>query len=55
MEHYSGLSAIDPCRKPGTSDVTFYKWRAKYGAMDASDAKMLKAPKDENAKLKRLL
>jgi putative transposase len=36
-------------------DATFYKWRAKYGGMDLSDAKKLKVLEDENAKLKRLL
>ena len=54
-EHHAGVSAIDLCRKHGISDATFYKWRAKYGGMDVSDAKKLKALEDENAKLKRLL
>ncbi len=54
-EHHTGVSAVDLCRKHGISDATFYKWRAKYGGMDVSDAKKLKALEDENAKLKRLL
>ena len=54
-EHHAGLSAGDLCRKHGISDATFYKWRAKYGGMDVSDAKKLKALEDENSKLKRLL
>jgi putative transposase len=54
-EHHAGLSAVDLCRKHGVSDATFYKWRAKYGGMDVSDAKKLKALEDENARLKRLL
>ena len=54
-EHHTGLSAAELCRKHGVSDATFYKWRAKYGGMDVSDAKKLKALEDENAKLKRLL
>jgi putative transposase len=54
-EHHAGVSAADLCRKHGISDATFYKWRAKYGGMDVSDAKKLKALEDENAKLKRLL
>ena len=54
-EHHAGLSAVDVCRKHGISDATFYKWRAKYGGMDVSDAKKLKALEDENSKLKRLL
>jgi putative transposase len=42
-------------RKHGISDATFYKWRAKYGGLDVSDAKRLKALQEENAKLKKLL
>ena len=54
-EHHAGLSAAELCRKHGVSDATFYKWRAKYGGMDVSDARKLKALEEENAKLKRLL
>lgn len=54
-EHDAGLSAAELCRKHGISDATFYKWRAKYGGMDVSDAKRLKALQEENAKLKKLL
>ena len=54
-EHQAGLSAGDLCRKHGISDATFYKWRSKYGGMDVSDARKLKALEDENTKLKRLL
>jgi putative transposase len=54
-EHHAGLSAVELCRKHGISDATFYKWRAKYGGMDVSDARKLKALEEENAKLKRLL
>jgi putative transposase len=54
-EHEAGISAADLCRKHGISDATFYKWRAKYGGMDVSDAKRLKVLQDENAKLKKLL
>jgi putative transposase len=54
-EHEVGISAADLCRKHGISDATFYKWRAKYGGMDVSDAKRLKALQEENAKLKKLL
>ena len=43
------------CRKGGFSDATFYKWRAKFGGMEASDAKRLKELEGENAKLKKLL
>jgi putative transposase len=54
-EHHAGLSAAELCRKHGVSDATFYKWRAKHGGMDVSDARKLKALEEENAKLKRLL
>jgi putative transposase len=54
-EHHAGLSAGELCRKHGISDATFYKWRSKYGGMDVSDARKLKALEDENARLKRLL
>ena len=54
-EHHAGLSADELCRKHGISDATFYKWRSKYGGMDVSDARKLKALEDENARLKRLL
>jgi len=43
------------CRKYGISDATFYKWRSRYGGMEISDARKLKALEDENRKLKKLL
>ena len=43
------------CRRHGISSATFYKWKAKFGGMDVSDAKRLRALEDENAKLKKLL
>ncbi len=54
-EHQAGLSARDLCRKHGISDATFYKWRSKYGGLEVSDARRLKALEDENRKLKKLL
>ena len=54
-EHQAGLGAKELCRKHGVSDATFYKWRAKFGGMDVSDAKKLRALEAENAKLKKLL
>ena len=54
-EQESGLPTADVCRKHGISAGTFYKWKAKFGGMDVSDAKRLKALGDENAKLKKLL
>ena len=54
-EHQAGLGAKELCREYGVSDATFYKWRAKFGGMEVSDAKKLKALEAENAKLKKLL
>ena len=54
-EHQAGLSAAELCRKHGISDATFYKWRSKYGGMEISEAKRLKALEDENVRLKKLL
>ena len=54
-EQEAGAKAADLCRKHGMSEATLYNWKAKFGGMDVSDAKRLKALEDENAKLKRLL
>jgi putative transposase len=54
-EHRAGLGVAELCRKHGISDATFYKWRAKFGGMEVSDAKRLRRLEDENARLKRLL
>jgi putative transposase len=54
-EQESGAKTADVCRKHGVSEATFYKWKAKYGGMEVSDARRLKALEDENAKLKKLL
>src|ERR1044072_3851227 len=54
-EHAAGLSAGDVCRKHGISDATFYKWRSRFGGMEISDARKLKALEEENRKLKKLL
>jgi len=54
-EQEAGLSTAEVCRKHGISSATFYKWKARYGGLDVSDARRLKALEDENAKLKRLL
>ena len=43
------------CRKHGVSSPTFYKWKAKFGGLDVSEARRLRALEDENAKLKRML
>ena len=54
-EQEAGVKTADVCRKHGISSATFYKWKAKYGGVEVSDAKRLKALEDENAKLKKLL
>jgi len=54
-EQEAGVAVTELCRKHGVSSPTFYKWKAKYGGMDVSEARKLKALEDENAKLKRML
>jgi putative transposase len=54
-EHEAGAKTADLARKNGISEATLYNWKAKYGGMDVSDAKRLKALEDENARLKKLL
>lgn len=54
-EHEAGAKTADVCRRHGVSDATFYKWKAKYGGMEVSDARKLKGLEDENRKLKKLL
>jgi putative transposase len=54
-EHEAGLGTADLCRKHGISSATFYKWKAKYGGLEVSDARRLKALEEENARLKKLL
>ena len=54
-EQESGQKAADVCRRHGIWEATFYKYKAKFGGMDVSDARKLKALKGENAKLKKLL
>ena len=53
-EQEAGAKTADVCRKHGVSSATFYKWKARYGGLDVSDARRLKALEDENAKLKKL-
>ena len=54
-EQEAGVATADICRKHGVSSATFHKWKAKYGGMEVSDARRLKALEDANAKLKKLL
>jgi putative transposase len=54
-EQEAGAGTAEVCRKHGISQATFYKWKAKFGGLDVSDARKLKALEEENAKLKKLL
>jgi len=54
-EQEAGAKVADLARKYAVSEATLYNWKAKYGGMDVSEAKRLKALEDENAKLKKLL
>ena len=54
-EHEAGAKTADLARKHGVSEATLYNWKARFGGMEVSDAKRLKALEDENAKLKKLL
>ena len=51
----NGVSVAELCRKHGVSDATVYKWKARFGGMDVSEAKRLKALEEENSKLKHLM
>ncbi len=50
----AGMKVRELCRKHGISDATYYKWKSKYGGMEASDLKRVRELEAENAKLKRL-
>ena len=54
-EYEAGVEAQELCRKYGISDATFYKYKAKFGGMNVSDAKKLRVLEDENTRLKRML
>lgn len=54
-ESEAGAKTADLARKHGVSEATLYNWKAKYGGLEMSEAKRLRALEDENAKLKRLL
>ena len=54
-EHEAGAKAADLARKHGISEATLYNWKAKFGGMDVSDARKLRALEEENTKLKKLL
>lgn len=54
-EQEAGMATADVCRRHGISSATFYKWKAKYGGLEVSDARRLRSLEEENARLKRLL
>ena len=54
-EQEAGVAVVELCRKHGVSSPTFYKWKAKFGGMDVSEARRLKALEEENGRLKRML
>lgn len=51
----NGMKVADILREHGISEQTFYRWKAKYGGMEASDAKRLKQLEEENRRLKQLV
>ena len=53
-EYEAGKTAVEVCRDHGISQATLYNWKKKYGGMEASDLKKLKALQEENQKLKRM-
>ena len=53
-QNEAGVSVPDLCREHGMSSAQFYKWRAKFGGMDASMMKRLKELEDENKRLKKM-
>lgn len=54
-ESEAGANTQELCRKHGVSDASFYKWKAKFGGMDVSDARRLKTLESENGRLKRIV
>jgi putative transposase len=53
-EAEAGAKTPEVCRRHGISDATFYKWKAKYGGLEVSEARRLKSLEDENRRLKKL-
>lgn len=54
-EAEAGLKVPELCRKHGISDVTFYKWRSKFGGLEVSEARRLRALEEENRRLKHIV
>ena len=53
-QHEQGIKVVDIARANGISDKTFYRWKSKYGGMDANELKRVKELEAENGKLKRM-
>lgn len=54
-EQEAGVSTAEVCRRHGVSSATFYKWKAKFGGLEVSEARRLKGLENENGRLKRML
>jgi len=54
-EQEAGMTTADVCRRHGISSATFYKWKSKYGVLEVSEARRLRALEEENSRLKKLL
>ena len=54
-EQETGVATAEVCRRHGISAATFYKWKAKFGGLEVSEARRLRTLETENAKLKKLL
>mgnify|MGYP003396160046 CR=1 FL=1 len=54
-EAEAGVATAELCRRHGVSPATFYKWKARFGGLDVSEARRLRHLEDENRKLKQLL
>jgi putative transposase len=54
-EQEAGVATAEVCRRHGVSSATFYKWKAKFGGLEVSEARRLKGLEDENGRLKRML
>ena len=54
-EQETGLAVVEVCRRHGINPASFYKWKAKYGGLEVSEAKRLRSLEDENSRLKKLL
>jgi putative transposase len=54
-EQEAGMATAEVCRRHGISSATFYKWKAKFGGQDVSEARRLRSLEEENSRLKKLL